>query len=171
VEIVSIAVAPQPSRAAEADKAATIGLFDTLALTEEELLKLLDAACRRPLHEAMLIRRGSRQGQATAEVRPAVREELEALGRERALICATLATTGLRKGELASLTVGQAFLDSARPYLRLCAADAKNRKEAFLPLRRDVAREIGLWVNERLETRQRAARDAGEAHSRCPAAR
>ena len=132
------------------------------ALTEEELVKLLDAARRRPLHEAMLIRRGKRKGQAIAKVRASVREELEALGRERALVYAALATTGLRKGKLASLTVGQAFLDSARPYLRLCAANAKSRREALLPLRRDVAHEIGLWLNDRLETRQRAARDAGE---------
>jgi len=132
------------------------------SLTGEELLKLLDATRRRPLHEAMLIRRGKHKGQAIAKVRPAVREELEALARERALIYATLATTGLRKGELASLTVGQAFLDADRPYLRLRAADAKSRKEALLLLRRDLAREIAQWLGDRLKARQRAASDAGE---------
>ncbi|MBM4041215.1 MAG: site-specific integrase [Planctomycetes bacterium] len=132
------------------------------ALTEEELLKLLDVARGRPLHEAMVIRRGRHKGQATTRVRPDVRQELEAIGRQRALIYATLATTGLRKGELASLTVGHAFLDGARPYLRLSAADAKSRKEAFLPLRHDVAREIAVWLDGRLAARQRAARDAGE---------
>jgi len=132
------------------------------ALTEEELLKLLDAARRRPLHDAMLIHRGEHQGQAVAKIGRAAREEIEALGRERALIYATLVTTGLRKGELASLTVGQVFLGTGRPYLRLRAADAKSRKEAFLPLRRDLAREIGHWLDERFEARQRVARDAGE---------
>lgn len=38
--------------------------------------------------------------------------ELEQLGRERALIYKTLLLTGLRKGELASLTVGQLNLDA-----------------------------------------------------------
>ena len=44
---------------------------------------------------------------------------METLGRERALIYKTLVLTGLRKGELASITVGQVVLDAALPYLVL----------------------------------------------------
>ena len=47
---------------------------------------------------------------------PDFAENLERLGRERALIYKTLVMTGLRKGELASLTFGQLELDAAHPY-------------------------------------------------------
>ena len=43
--------------------------------------------------------------------------KLERLGRERALIYKTLVLTGLRKGELASLTVGQLALDAPMPFV------------------------------------------------------
>ena len=55
-------------------------------------------------------------------------EKLERLGRERALIYKSLVLTGLRKGELASLTVGQLELDGAMPFVVLNAADEKNRQ-------------------------------------------
>ena len=44
-----------------------------------------------------------------------MRERLEWLGRERALTYKTLVLTGLRKGELASLTVAHLHLDDAVP--------------------------------------------------------
>src|SRR5262249_31227630 len=89
------------------------------AMTEDELARLLDAARRRPLHDALTVRRGKRKGQAGAFLRPETRDQLEALGRERALIYKTLVLTGLRKGELASLTVGQLRLDGPTAYLEL----------------------------------------------------
>ena len=49
-----------------------------------------------------------------ANVRSDVRAQLEWIGRERALIYKALVLTGLRKGELASLTVGQLDLDGPR---------------------------------------------------------
>ncbi|MGI6417092.1 MAG: hypothetical protein ACOX1P_15625 [Thermoguttaceae bacterium] len=64
------------------------------ALTEDELVRLLDATRRRPLLEAMTVRRGKNRGQAVAEVRDSVRRDLERLGRERALIYKTLVLTG-----------------------------------------------------------------------------
>ena len=133
------------------------------ALTIDELGKLLDAARRRPLTDALTVRRGKRKGELTAEVGEATHERLDALGRERALLYATLFATGLRKGELVSLTVGQCILDGERPYLSLRGADAKNGKAAILPLRRDLACAIGQWLAERLKARQRAAYEAGEA--------
>src|SRR5262249_19556655 len=98
------------------------------AMTEDELACLLDVARRRPLLEALTVRRGKRKGETYAKVRPEVRERLEGLGRERALIYKTLVLTGLRKGELASLTAAQLRLDGSLPHIELDAADEKNRE-------------------------------------------
>jgi len=132
------------------------------ALTEEELLRLLDAASRRLLHYGVLIRRGRRKGQPAANIKPSRRRELIQLGRERALTYAVLFATGLRTGELRSITVGQTELDAERPFLHLRASDAKNRKEARVPLRQDVAEALRLWLLERLAICQEAARKAGK---------
>ena len=94
------------------------------ALTEEELARLLDAAHRRPLSDAMTVRRGEAKGQAQAKVSAATRENLLRIGGERALIYKTLVLTGLRKGELASITVGQVDLgggDARVPHIVLNA--------------------------------------------------
>ena len=98
------------------------------SMTEAELVRLLDVARGRPLLEALTVRRGKRKGQAVAKVRPEVRERLDAVGRERALIYKTLVLTGLRKNELATLTVAQLRLDGPTPYVELDAADEKNRE-------------------------------------------
>ena len=119
------------------------------SLTEPELVRLLDVARRRPLQEAQTIRRGKRKGETTANVRDAVRVDLERLGRERALIYKTLVLTGLRKGELASLTVGQLELDAPMPYVVLNAADEKNRRGSDIPLRPDLADDLRAWLNEK----------------------
>ena len=51
------------------------------AMTEAELVKLLEVARRRPLQEALTVRRGERRGEAYAEVRDEVKANLERLGR------------------------------------------------------------------------------------------
>ena len=76
------------------------------AMTEAELSRLLTVARERPLAEALTVRRGPRKGEQYADVRPEVRDRLDLLGRERALIYKTLVLTGLRKGELACLDRG-----------------------------------------------------------------
>jgi len=131
------------------------------AMTEAELVKLLDFARRRPLLDAMTIRRGKRKGQTTANVRGDVREHLDALGRERALIYKTLLLTGLRKSELASITVGQLELEGSVPFVVLAAADEKNRDGSDLPLRADLAADLRDWLADRLRGEQQAARSAG----------
>ena len=85
------------------------------ALTEAELVKLINVARRRPLLEAMTIRRGKNKGKPLADVKAETRERLERLGRERALIYKTLVLTGLRRNELASITTGQLELDGPYP--------------------------------------------------------
>ena len=64
------------------------------ALTEEELARLLDAAQRRPLADALMVRRGKAKGKPLANLSPETRDELIRLGRERALIYKTLVLTG-----------------------------------------------------------------------------
>ena len=59
---------------------------------------------------------------------------LERTGHQRALIYKTLVLTGLRKGELASLTVGQLEFGGPVAYAILNAADEKNRQGSDIPL-------------------------------------
>ncbi len=118
------------------------------SLTEAEIVKFLDAAERRPLLEALTVRRGSRIGRAEAQVRPEVEAELRRVGRERRLIYSTLLTTGLRKSELRSITIGQVHLDEGSPYLELSAAHEKNRQGSLIPLRQDIADELRRWIDD-----------------------
>lgn len=132
------------------------------ALTEDELQRLIETARRRPLIEALTIRRGKYKGRQRARVRPDVQRRLEALGNERALIYKTLVLTGLRKGELTSLTVGQ--VDPAGPtaHLLLRPKDEKNRRGSQIPLRSDLADELCAWLGKRLAQAQRTAAERGE---------
>ena len=132
------------------------------ALTDDELMRLLDAAPCRPLAEATTIQKGPRRGQQGAKVSTAYRERLERLGRERALIYKTLVLTGLRKGELASITVGQVDFTGPVPYLLLHARDEKNRRGSEIPLRKDLAAELRAWLDETLALLQAEARKRDE---------
>lgn len=70
------------------------------------------------------------------------RMQLESLGRDRAMFYLLAVSTGLRRGELASLTVGQLHLSALpTPYLDLAAEDAKSGRGASIPLRADVTDE------------------------------
>ena len=121
------------------------------AITEGELVRLLDAASRRPLLDAMTVRRGKQKGKAVAQLREETRCRLERLGRERALIYKTMVLTGLRKAELASLAVGQLELDGSVAYVVLDAADEKNRQGSEIPLRADLADDLRSWLADKLE--------------------
>ncbi len=133
------------------------------AMTEEELVRLMDATRRRPLLEAMTIRRGKDKGKAIAEVKPETQQRLELLGRERALIYKAFALTGLRKNELASLTVGRVELDGPGPRAWLRAADEKNRQGSEIPLRVDLAADLKQWLADKLEALRDACRASGKA--------
>src|SRR5262249_25626959 len=91
-------------------------------------------------------------------------EQLEQLGHERALIYKTMVLTGLRRRELASLTIGQLYLDGERPYAELNAADAKNREAAQIAIRSDLATELGEWI-ENLRSRNRRDSNANHGQS------
>jgi integrase len=127
------------------------------AMTEAELVRLLTVAKERPLIEALTVRKGPRKGERYAKVRPEVRERLELLRRERALIYKTLVLSGLRKGELASLTVAQLRLDDPIPVAVLDAADEKNREGSEIPLRDDLATDLREWLADKLRRLQSEA--------------
>jgi len=112
------------------------------ALLPDELRKLLEAARRRPLAEALLFNRGWRKNQPGARVRPETAAKLEALGRERALVYKTLVLTGLRLGELASMRV----CDLVGDKLMLAAKNEKNRQGSSIPLRADLRDDLAAWV-------------------------
>jgi len=154
------------------------------ALTEEELRRLLDVARRRPLAQYGRLtvpkpkaeRKGRRdtwkmepltfedldaatdRARARLAKNPQLVAAMEALGRERALIYKTLVLTGLRKGELASLTVGQLVLDAAPAFLVLDAADEKNREGSTVPLRADLAADLRQWLADKAKAAQEATR-------------
>ncbi len=89
---------------------------------------------------------------------PEVRDRLELLGRERALIYKTLLLCGLRKGELTALTVTCLYLDSAVPCIVLNPADEKNRQGSEIVLRDDLAADLRDWLADKLERLQSGAR-------------
>ena len=119
------------------------------SLAVDEIDRLLAAARERPLREALTIRTGKNKGQRIANVRPEVRERLILLGRERALIYSTLIYTGLRKSELASLTLAQAVLEEETAYLIVRAGDEKGKRGAKLPLYPELASALRSWVHDR----------------------
>ena len=55
------------------------------SMTETELTRLLEVAHRRPMAEALTVRRGKRKGEQYADLRPETRQRLDLLGMERAL--------------------------------------------------------------------------------------
>ena len=132
------------------------------ALDDAELVKLLDATRRRPLLDAMTIRIGKRKGQAVARVKDGDRERLELLGRERALVYKTFLLTALRRGELASITVGQLHLDGPVAFLSLDAGDEKSREGSEIVLRADLAADLRDWLADKLRRLQAEALARGE---------
>lgn len=157
------------------------------ALTEDEVHRLLTAARLRPVAElgrpTVQRPKGQRKGRRTwyradltFDMLPAATErgrrylqdapdrlaELERLGRQRSLIYKTMVLTGLRKGELASLTVGQVELDAPRPYAELLAKDEKAGRGAMIPLRDDLVAEMKEYLADELAVLQTRARKSGE---------
>jgi integrase len=132
------------------------------ALVDAELVKLLDAARRRPLLDAATIRRGKRKGQAVAKVSDATRERLQLLGWERALVYKSALLTGLRRGELESLTVGQLCCDGPVAFLAFDAGDEKSREGHDVPLRADLAEDLRGWLAHKLRQLQEDALQTGQ---------
>ena len=147
------------------------------AMTEAELMRLLTVARFRPLAEYGRERAELDETEAAESLKrskwkkspltfdgieaaaerarerlkdnPAFKSKLELLGRERALIYKTLVLTGLRKGELASLTAAKLSLEGQLPYAVLDAAAEKNGGGSTIPLRADLAADLRAWLDDR----------------------
>ena len=87
------------------------------------------------------------------------------------MIYKTLVLTGLRRDELASLTVAQLRLDGPIPHVELDAEDEKNREGNGVVIRADLAEDLKHWLADKLAALQAEARDRGEPiPARLPAA-
>jgi len=115
------------------------------ALTPDEVERLLRAAEKRPLHDAEVFCRGTHKNNLI-ELTPEAIEKANRRGLERKLLYATFIYTGLRKGELASITASQVFLDAEIPHLVLLAKDEKSRNGSTLPLHPKLVKELRRWL-------------------------
>ena len=123
------------------------------ALTEDELVRLLEAARKRPLEDALMIRKGPKAGTLSAKLTAARRVARIKLGHERALIYKTAILTGLRLNELTTLVVGCLSFGDV-PFVRLLASNEKSRKGSTIALRSDLAADLRAWVQgKKLEER------------------
>ena len=104
------------------------------------------------------------RARARAKDKPQLILEREHLGHERCLIYKMLALTGLRRNELASLTVGDLRLDAAVAHILLPAALEKSRQGAELPLRDDLVSDIRDWLAEKARVRQVLAGDTSQGN-------
>lgn len=111
-------------------------------LTDDEIARLLKAAQERPLQDALTIRRGQNKGKPLAKISDRQRQRLERLGQERALVYKFMMLTGLRRGEVASLTVSALCLDESNPHVYVEGKHAKSGRAATLPLRDDLADDL-----------------------------
>ena len=123
------------------------------ALAPSEIVTLLNAAEERPLHDQLAV--GSRKASPSkkpapdgrlAKISDATREKAMRLGLERKLLYATMIYTGLRKNELASIRIGQVFLDHDIPHIILAAKDEKSRRGATIPLHPELVVHLKAWL-------------------------
>lgn len=77
-------------------------------------------------------------------------DELQWMGIVRFMAYRVLFGTGLRFSELRSLTIGQCHLQSNPPFVELAAKNEKNREGSEIVLQGDLARDMEIYVNERL---------------------
>ncbi len=115
------------------------------SLTVDEMRRLLTQARKRPLADALQVRRGANAGTFTAKISEARRAKLERLGHERALTYKAAILTGLRLNELRTLRVSDLSFGDI-PFLVLRAANEKSRKGSTVPLRSDLAAELRDWT-------------------------
>jgi len=115
-------------------------------LTEDEIARLLKAAQERPLRDALTIRRGKNKGKLLAKVSASERRRLQRVGQCRALVYKFMMLTGLRRSEAASVTVGVLCLGEDAPYVHVEGKHAKSGRAATLPLRGDLADDLGKHI-------------------------
>lgn len=156
------------------------------ALTDQEVTALLKTTVLRPLAEygRMGTKKTTKEckGRATwtkvpltletlhvaadrarevLQRRPNMIARLERIGVERSLLYRLLLTSGMRKGEIMSLTVGQLALNDTPPVLRIPGSKTKNRQDATIPLHPNLVPELRKWHREMLEIARDQAMRAG----------
>src|SRR5262249_4639070 len=109
------------------------------ALTAEELARLQEAAERGP---ERITRREGRGGKVLARIS----------GPERAMLSRVAWETGFRANELRSLMPESFMLDGASPAVVVAAAFSKRRREDRLPIRREIAGRLGVFLAGRPRT-------------------
>ncbi|MCD4824709.1 MAG: site-specific integrase [Phycisphaerae bacterium] len=143
------------------------------AITEEEVARLLRAAELRPIAEYGRPKipkdpskpRGRHNwtrgpltwenleecyqlGLEAMKNSPGKIKEYRRIGRQRKLAYRVLLTTGLRKGELAAVTVDCLHLNAERPFLLLPGSFTKNGQTATIPLRAEITEAVRAWIDE-----------------------
>jgi integrase len=113
------------------------------ALTEDELLRLLEVARTRPLENA----RKERVNKGVTEEEAA---RLTKIGETRALIYSFAAGTGLRHGEWRRAR--WCDIDFERRIVNIPAASAKSRRNQFVPLRDDLVEALNSRRGEAAPT-------------------
>lgn len=113
----------------------------------DETRRLLAATEARPLHDARMKNRGKDQAKLSENTVTHLRD----LGRERRLAYLVMLLTGLRLGELRAVRICDVVLDSDYPHINLRASITKNRKEADVPLRKELAAELRAWMEDRYQ--------------------
>ena len=116
------------------------------ALAPSEIVTLLNAAEKRPLHDEIMFRCKKKKDASEVNLPEKVKVEAGRLGLERKLLYATMIYTGLRKNELASIRIGQVFLDHDIPHLILAAKDEKSRRGATIPLHPELVVHLKAWL-------------------------
>ena len=104
------------------------------AFTVEEVIRLVEAARNAPERPAPV--RKPRPGSKP------LRPDVKLSGPDRALLYLVLVQTGLRVGELAEILVRDVRLDDQFLRIDLPARVGKNRREAVIPLRRDLVNAL-----------------------------
>lgn len=101
-----------------------------------------------------------------AKLKPHTREALNRLGRERAIIYATMVYTGLRVNEIRTLTWGDLSLEGDVAWLNVRPENAKNRKAADLPIHPDLVIELRWLRGSRKTVGRRPANSASAGEPR-----
>lgn len=84
---------------------------------------------------------------------PAFLEQLDQRGFERYLIYKLAVLTGLRRGEIESLTFDHLRLDGPTAFLSMKPSDTKNREAVDVPLRADLVDELRQWLEIKKRSR------------------
>ena len=124
------------------------GVHGRRALSEAEVVLLLDAAARRPIEEISTIRRGTRVGQLGAKVSAENLARARRSGLERSTIYMMAVRTGLRRGEIQALQWADCHCDAKQPYIQLRAVATKSRRADRVPLHPELVAQLKVWMEE-----------------------